>query len=219
MIYILSPLPMSHDSLTIHPPVTPTTTRSEELLLTLPGNVGLVFGAMLLTGFGNLFGHWKWTLLGSWCGMTLFGGLMALVTPTNKGLMIAFTFLMQTFFGWAQYESIAFTQLGVPQEELGIAGGLAGVARYAGGSLASAIYTTVLANTQSKRAAATVPSAAIAAGLDPDNAQQLLAALSLGTDAIMAVPGIVSFRLLFVSSHPSPLLAILTIFACCSSAS
>ena len=42
--------------------ITPTTTRSEQLLLTLPGNIGLVFGAMLLICFGNLVGHWKWTL-------------------------------------------------------------------------------------------------------------------------------------------------------------
>ena len=59
---------------------------------------------------------------------------MALVTPFNKNLMIAFAFLEQTFFGWAQYESVAFTQLGVHQHDLGIsgglAGGLAGVARY-----------------------------------------------------------------------------------------
>lgn len=182
--------------------MTPTTTRSEELLLTLPGNLGLVFGAVLLICFGNVIGHWKHTLVGSWILMTLFGGLMALVTPTNKGLMIAFTFLMQTAFGWAQYESVAFTQLGVPQEELGISGGLAGVARYAGGSLAAAIYTTILANTQSKRAAMTVPKAAIEAGLDPANAQQLLGALSLGTDAIMAVPGIVSRNLTFPSYFP-----------------
>lgn len=181
--------------------MTPTTSRSEELLLTLPGNLGLVFGAVLLICFGNLLGHWKITLVSSWVGMTIFGGLMALVTPTNKGLMIAFTFLMQTFFGWAQYESVAFTQLGVPQEELGISGGLAGVARYAGGSLASAIYTSILSNTQSTRAAATVPKAAIDAGLDPDNAQQLLAAFSLGTDAIMAVPGIVRSLLLPLASR------------------
>lgn len=65
--------------------VTPTTSRSESLLLTLPGNLGLVFGAILLICFGNLLGHWKWTLTASWIGMVLFGGLMALVTPYNKG--------------------------------------------------------------------------------------------------------------------------------------
>ena len=134
--------------------------------------------------------------------MTLFGGLMALVTPYNKGAMIAFAFLEQTFFGWAQYESIAFTQLGVPQEELGISGGLAGVARFAGGSLATAIYTSVLTNTQASRAATTVPQAAVAAGLDPKNAQALLQALPLGADAIMAIPGVVRRVFFFSSSSP-----------------
>lgn len=104
--------------------ITPTTSRSEQLLLTLPGNLGLVFGAMLLICFGNLCGHWKWTLVISWTGMTVWGGLMALVTPYNKGMMIAFTFLEQTCFGWAQYESIAFTQLGVHQHDLGMSGGV-----------------------------------------------------------------------------------------------
>ncbi|KAF2815732.1 MFS general substrate transporter [Mytilinidion resinicola] len=170
--------------------ITPTTSRSETLLLTLPGNLGLVFGALLLIAFGNLVGHWKWSLIASWSGMTLFGGLMALVTPYNKGTMIAFTFVMQTFFGWAQYESVAFTQLGVGQHDLGMSGGLAGVARYAGGSLAQAIYVSVLANTQSARAAVTVPAAAMRAGLDATAAQELLAALPLGAEAIMKVPGV-----------------------------
>ncbi|KAK6429261.1 hypothetical protein LTR95_014595, partial [Oleoguttula sp. CCFEE 5521] len=64
--------------------ITAESSRSDELLLTLPGNLGLVFGAMLLICFGNLFGHWKWTLVISWAMMTLFGGLMAMVTPFNK---------------------------------------------------------------------------------------------------------------------------------------
>lgn len=42
--------------------ITATTSRAEQLLLTLPGNLGLVFGAVLLICFGNLAGHWKWTL-------------------------------------------------------------------------------------------------------------------------------------------------------------
>lgn len=174
--------------------VGPDTPRSEELLLSLPGNLGLVFGAVLLSCFGNLIGHWKWTLTGSWIGLSIFGGLLAMVTPYNKGTMIAFCFIEQMFFGWAQYESIAFTQLGVRQIDLGISGGLAGVARYAGGSLAQAIYTTILANTQSERAAKIVPEAAVRLGLGSEEAQQLLAAISTGaTDVISQIPGIVSF--------------------------
>jgi hypothetical protein len=162
---------------------------------------------MLLICFGNLIGHWKATLIVSFVGMVIWGGLIALVTPYNKGLMIAFTFLEQTFFGWAQYESVAFTQLGkhycppfiflgssayrdlgVKQVDLGISGGLAGVARYAGGSFAQAIFVTVLSNTQASRAAVTIPAAAIKAGLPVSAASQLLAALPLGTAA--QVPGV-----------------------------
>ncbi|ORY06913.1 fungal trichothecene efflux pump [Clohesyomyces aquaticus] len=169
--------------------ITPTTTRGYELLLTLPPNVGLVFGACLLIAFGNLVGHWKKSLIVTWTGMTLFGALMGLVTPFNKGMMIAFTFINATFFGWAQYESVAFTQMGVPQQDLGFSGGLAGMARYAGGSLAVAIYTTILTNTQTARAATTLPQAAMAAGMSAENAQKLLAAFPLGAKAIAAVPG------------------------------
>jgi hypothetical protein len=99
--------------------LTPTTKRSEILLLTLPPNLGLVFGSVLLVVFGHIIKWWRTTLTVSWTGMMIFGSLMALVTPYNKGLMIALTFLQQTFFGWAQYESIMFTQFGVHQHDLG----------------------------------------------------------------------------------------------------
>ena len=115
---------------------------------------------------------------------------MALVTPYNKGMMIAFAFLEQTFFGWAQYESIAFTQLGVHQHDLGMSGGLAGVARYAGGSLAQAIYVSILSNAQAARAAATLPKAVIEAGGSVATANALLAAFPLGSTAIAKVPGV-----------------------------
>lgn len=42
--------------------ITPTTSRGEQLALSLPGNIGLVFGALLLISFGDLFRHYKWTL-------------------------------------------------------------------------------------------------------------------------------------------------------------
>lgn len=64
------------------------------------------------------------------------------------------------------------------------------MARYAGGPLAQAIYTTILTNTQSTRAAQTLPAAAIAAGMSPENAQALLATFPLGASAIAKVPDV-----------------------------
>lgn len=49
---------------------------------------------------------------------------------------------------------------------------------------------SILANTQSTRAAITVPQAAMAAGASADTATALLAALPLGATAIEKVPGI-----------------------------
>ena len=86
--------------------------------------------------------------------------------------------------------STTHDDLGVKQVDLGISGGLAGVGRYAGGSLAQAIYISIISNTQNSRAAATVPATAIKAGLPASSASQLLAAFPLGTAALEAVPGV-----------------------------
>lgn len=62
--------------------------------------------------------------------MVFFGALLGLGDPTRKAMMMAFVFLSQTGFGWAQMLSITFIQFGVPQVELGVSGGLAGVSRF-----------------------------------------------------------------------------------------
>ncbi|KAJ4290204.1 hypothetical protein N0V90_010419 [Kalmusia sp. IMI 367209] len=162
------------------------------ILLTLPQNLGLCFGAALLTLFGSKIGYWKWTLTASVTIMVVFGALLALGNPERKGMMMAFVFLSMTGFGWAQYLSIAFIQFGVPQVELGISGGLAGVSRFAGGAIAISVYTTILTNVQSAHAASFIPAAATAAGLPISSVADLLAALPLGADALAQVPGITS---------------------------
>ncbi|OAL05350.1 MFS general substrate transporter [Phaeosphaeriaceae sp. SRC1lsM3a] len=167
-----------------------TTDYKYAIVLGLPGNIGLCFGAFLLTVFGHRIGHWKWTLTASVTIMVVFGALLGLGNPERKGMMIAFVFLCQVGFGWAQYLSIAFIQFGVPQHELGISGGLAGVARFAGGAVAISVYQTILTNVQSSKAAELVPRAVTAAGLSADAVPAFLAALPLGATALAKVPGI-----------------------------
>ncbi|KAL2756548.1 hypothetical protein ACRALDRAFT_1031152 [Sodiomyces alcalophilus JCM 7366] len=167
-----------------------TTDFRYSIVLTLPQNLGLTFGAVLLTLFGSKIGHWRWTLTGSCVIMVVFGALLALGNPERKGLMIAMIFLSEVGFGWAQYLSIAFIQFGTEQHELGIAGGLAGVARFAGGSVAISVYQTILANVQGKEAARIIPTAAIAAGLPESSVEALMGALPLGSAALSEVPGI-----------------------------
>ncbi len=65
-----------------------------------------------------------------------------------------------------------------------------GVARYAGGAIAVTIYLSILANVQASSAAVLVPAAAMAAGASSSTAEAVLAALPLGSKALMAVKGI-----------------------------
>ncbi|KPM43644.1 hypothetical protein AK830_g2903 [Neonectria ditissima] len=167
-----------------------TTDFKYAIVLTLPQNLGLTFGAVLLTLFGSKIGHWRWTLTGSVTIMVVFGALLALGNPDRFGMMIAFIFLAEVGFGWAQYLSIAFIQFGTEQVELGISGGLAGVSRFAGGAIAISLYTTILTNVQSSSMLKLVPAAVTKAGLPEGSVEQLLAALPLGSAALQKVPGI-----------------------------
>ncbi len=64
-----------------------------------------------------------------------------------------------------------------------------GVSRTAGGSIAVAVYSSILGNAQGKEAMRLVPAAVEAAGLDASAAPAVLAALPLGAKALSAVPG------------------------------
>ncbi|KAF2500113.1 hypothetical protein BU16DRAFT_453129 [Lophium mytilinum] len=167
-----------------------STPLSYSLEITLPQNLGLIFGSVLLWIFGIRIGHWKYQFIGSFFIMTLFGGLLALMKPDNKAMIMVFVFICEGAYGWAQTLSITFIQMGVPQTQLGISGALAGVARWTGGALSQSIYLTIMSHVQASHAASLVPKAAIAAGATPSTAQALLAAIPLGAAAIEKVPGI-----------------------------
>ncbi|KAL1887133.1 hypothetical protein Sste5346_010422 [Sporothrix stenoceras] len=152
--------------------------------------IPLPVGAMLLTAFGRKIGHWKWTMLASVVSMVLWGALLALITPYNKGLMIAFVALNQLSYGWAAYLSVTYTQLGVAQENLGISGGLAGTARYAGGAVASAAFSSAINHGIQTRMPQLIPAAAVTAGLPNELVEQVVAAAPGGAAALEAIPGV-----------------------------
>lgn len=160
------------------------------MALTLPSGLGLPFGAMLLLAFGRKIGHWRWTLIVSVTSLVLWGSLMALITPENKALMIALVVLGQISYGWAAYLAVTFTQLGVPQVYLGISGGLAGLARYAGGAVASACYSSAIGTGLKTKGDQLIPPAALGAGLPESSLSQLMAVISQGPSAITAIPGV-----------------------------
>jgi hypothetical protein len=159
------------------------------LLSTVQG-FGIFTGAMILSFGGKYFQHWKWQMGVPITGMTFFGGLLAYVTPERESIGIAFSFLTATFYGYAQYLTIAYIQFGADQVELGIAGGLAGVARYAGGAVAVTAFESILISVQMPYATKHVIAAAEAAGASPKVAQNVLKALPQGTAALEKVQGL-----------------------------
>lgn len=173
------------------------------MVLSLPQGLAIALGAILLATFGSSIKRWHWQLAGSVFIMVVFGSLMALCTPTNKGLMVAFVFLSQAGYGWAIYLAIAVAQMGVEHRNLGLSGGIAGVSRFAAGSskysslphvkhvikklmlvVAASVYTTILTNEVNKKIAHLVPAAAAAAGVAQDKIPELLAAV--GTPKLAA---------------------------------
>jgi len=159
-------------------------------LLAIVQGLGIFTGAMILSFGGKYFKHWKFQLGIPITFMTLFGALLATVTPETLGRGIAFAFLSSMFYGYAQYLSIAYVQFGADQTELGIAGGLAGVARYAGGAVSVTLFATVLSVCQSQYANTHVIAAAEKAGASPSVAKAVLAALPLGAAALEKVQGL-----------------------------
>lgn len=102
--------------------------------LSLPQGLAITLGGVLLSVFGSKIRHWQWQQTIAVTVMVVFGTLLALGTPDNMGMMLAFLILSLIGYGWAIYLSIAITQMGVPQEQLGTSGGLGGCGRFAGGS-------------------------------------------------------------------------------------
>jgi hypothetical protein len=127
-------------------------------------------------------GNYKWE--------SFFGGMLAYITPSRENLGIAFAFLSAAGFGYAQYLSIAYIQFGADQVELGIAGGLAGVARKSGDAVAVTVFQTILVDVQREYAASHVVPAAEAAGTSMQVAQAVAAALPLGMQAVENVRGV-----------------------------
>ncbi|KAJ5958950.1 uncharacterized protein N7479_006100 [Penicillium vulpinum] len=156
------------------------------VILSLPQGFAIFFGAILLTCFGSTLRHWHWQLTGSVFVMVVFGSLLGIVTPTNKGTMIAFIFLSQAGFGWALYLSIAITQMGVEHKNLGVSGGISGCIRFAAGAVATSIYQTVYSNSLAKYTAIYVPSAAISAGLPESKIAELMRVVSQGPAAMIS---------------------------------
>jgi hypothetical protein len=169
----------------------PADWKYASVLSTVQG-LAIVTGVIFLSLFGSKIRRWNWQLTGYTFVMVVFGVLLALGTPNNKGMVIAFVFISQAGYSASIYLAIAISQLGVEQKDLGLSGGVSGTSRFAGGAIATAVYTAVLTNTVSKWTLKLVPVAAVAAGLPSSEVTSLMGVLGTANLTANYTPAIVS---------------------------
>ncbi|KAF2142679.1 uncharacterized protein K452DRAFT_350960 [Aplosporella prunicola CBS 121167] len=122
--------------------------------------------------------RWQWQLTGAVFVTVLFGALLGLATPRNRGAMLAFVFVSQAGLGWALYLSIMLAQMGVEQRDLGISGGVAGAFRFAGGAVVTSVYRTILNKQLSHWTPRLISTTALSAGLPAAELPLLIQTLS-----------------------------------------
>ncbi len=143
------------------------------------GMTGTIFGPVAGWLFRKV-GHARLFLTICIALLGLFCGLGAIVTPTSNIASTVLVVLTGIAITSATVVTTTMIQLGVDHEFIGVATGLAILARSMGGSVGTTIYTAVL---QNRVAVYIVPDAAVplvAAGVSPDVVGDALTALLAG---------------------------------------
>lgn len=163
-------------------------------LISLPNGVGQLFGSIVLPAILHKTKHPKNHILVALFIQTFFTGLYVFALPNHKAAWMAFQFFGQGCFSWITVCTLVNVGLHVPQSDLGLATGVIGTFRSAGGSVGDAVLTTILKGTVASQIGARVASAALANNFDARNLGALITAVAdnaLGIpDAFADVPGV-----------------------------
>lgn len=144
-----------------------TTNGIEIGVLALPNNIVSIVVSVIIPIFAHRIGHIKWLfVIGMALQLVFIGASAATVNPNHK-IAWAFVpgfgvpmFLMVTILGYA------IASLHVPYSHLGVAMGLLGTFRSAGGAVGNAIFNTIFQNKFKTFSGEDVSRVAIAEGLN-----------------------------------------------------
>ncbi|KAK7445002.1 fungal trichothecene efflux pump [Colletotrichum acutatum] len=130
-----------------------------------------------------------WIIFATFC-MVGFVGALASLTPETLNTGIALTILGPFFVGFIELASLALAPLFCKPSDIGLASGLLASIRSAGGSIAVAVYTTILSNRLATEIPAAIRGPAVAAGLPSSQLPALAKAVQAGK--LAAFPGLTS---------------------------
>lgn len=189
---------------------------------------------MLLGAFATLcmgfIGHLKLQILVGLTMQTIAIACLSAVIPFNESGWMAFQFFGMGAFQFVTCVAYVIAGLNVPLRYLGLASGLIGTFRSAGGSVGNTIFNTILKTVVSEQLPKRISAAAIANGFDTNNIAALVVATSNNavgvpdafdtvpdaTPAIRAAAAVAfreayaaGFRRVFWSSIPFGVLAII----------
>ncbi|OAL37367.1 hypothetical protein AYO20_03216 [Fonsecaea nubica] len=143
---------------------------------------------------GTMFGVVKrtnWQFFVTTLLQTAFIGAMASVnqnTPAQAIVLVAFA---SFWVSAAQVIGVLLVQFGVEDKDIGAATGIRGSTLAFGGAIAVGIYSSIMNNKVADELAPRVAEAAVGAGLNPDNLESFIVALTTGsTAALGAIPNI-----------------------------
>jgi hypothetical protein len=124
-------------------------------------------------------------------GMCVFVAGLASVRLADNEKAIALTTMAGLSVGYVELLALVMVPFTVKPGEIGLASGFQSSCRGNMGTIATAIYSTVLTNRNLKNIPPHVRKAAIAAGFDADSLPKAVAAAEAGTEAAYkAVPGL-----------------------------
>lgn len=123
-------------------------------------------------------GNVRYWLIFSTFAMVGFVSALAALTPADKNLGVALTILGPFFVGFIELVSLALAPLFCAAQDIGLASGLLASIRSAGGSIAVAVYSSILSNRLTDTIPNNVIPAAESAGLPTSQVADLLAAVT-----------------------------------------
>ncbi|KAI0169998.1 putative siderophore iron transporter [Hypoxylon sp. FL1284] len=146
--------------------------------------IGQAVGGFFVKWGGNV----RYLIIFSTFCMVAFVGACASLTPETLNAGIAFTMVGPFFVGVIEVCALALAPLFCKPVDIGLASGLLASIRSAGGSIAVAVYSSILSNRLASTVPANVGPAAVAAGLPAEKVPALAAAV-IG-NKLAAFPGL-----------------------------
>ncbi|MCJ1298329.1 hypothetical protein MMC08_001118 [Hypocenomyce scalaris] len=167
------------------------------LFIASPEHVGwlsCVVGASTLVGqilggaLCRYIHYHRYILMYATVTLTIFSAAMVSIGPGDESLGVGLMFMACCSVGIIETVSMALIPLSCPPEDIATSLGMLGSSRSGGASVATAIYTTILANKLADLTPPLVSSAALKAGLPASSLSSLFTNLASGM--LGDVPGI-----------------------------